>query len=126
MNIIEKCEKAFQKLVSFLAEPQTSEAIKAGVIQAFEYNFEIFWKAFKIFAVAQGFEDPPSPRKALTAAFALKIIEDEATWVQMMKDRNNTSHTYNETIALEIYERIKTSYAYEFEIALNNMKNFKG
>ena len=124
MNKIENCEKAFRKLTSFLAEPQNSEINQAGVIQAFEYNFEVFWKAFKQIAVEQGVADTQLPRQALIAAFHLKLIEDQTIWVQMMKDRNNTSHTYNEEIALEIYERIKTQYASEFEMALMNMKNF--
>ncbi len=124
MNKIEKCEKSFNKLKLFLSEPQFSDVVKAGVIQAFEYNFEIFWKAFKHLAAEQGIADSQSPRQALIAAYHLKIINNESIWVQMMKDRNNTSHTYNEELADLIFERIKTQYASEFELALINMKNF--
>jgi nucleotidyltransferase substrate binding protein (TIGR01987 family) len=125
MNNIEKCEKALSKLVLFLSEKNVTEAVKAGIIQAFEYNYDVFWKAFKKLAVEQGFEDPQSPRKALASAFQLKIIDNETIWIKMMKDRNDTSHTYNEDLANQIYEKIKATYKSEFENALAKIKSFK-
>ena len=37
------------------------------------------------------------------------IIADEKQWIKMMENRNRTSHTYDEEIALEIYKNIKSA-----------------
>ncbi len=48
------------------------------------------------------------PKEVIKEAYAVGIINDEALWVHMLLDRNMTSHTYNEKLADEIYNRIRT------------------
>ena len=38
------------------------------------------------------------------------LIDDETMWLEMLADRNKTSHAYNEALADEIYEHIITNY----------------
>lgn len=122
MNSLEKCEKAFSKLSEFLAEKNMTEATKAGVIQAFEYTYEVFWKHFQKVATAQGLETPNSPRQAFVCAFSLGLIEDEKAWIAMMRDRNETSHTYNEDVAEHIFQKIRDVYKEQFGKVLLKMK----
>jgi nucleotidyltransferase substrate binding protein (TIGR01987 family) len=67
------------------------------------------WKATKRLAREQGIE-AVSPRQAFKEAFKLGWIADDRKWLDMLEDRNRTSHTYKEQVAEEIYARL-SSYA---------------
>lgn len=96
-------KQAFGQLESYLSEPAKTDRDRAGVIQAFEFTFEQFWKAFQKVAGAQGLE-ANSPRQALQAAFQIRLIEsmEENVWLEMLKDRNLTSHVYHGATNLAI------------------------
>lgn len=61
-----------------------------------------------------------APRSTIRAAFKHKIIIDGDTWIEMMLDRNRTSHMYDESTAIEIVKKIKEVYIYEF----TNLKEY--
>lgn len=103
--------KALAKLHEFTVMPIANDRDRAGIIQAFEFTFEQCWKAFQQLAAAQGIT-AASPRQALQAALQLKLIKaaDEDAWLEMLHDRNMTSHLYQETIASEIAQRVVDRY----------------
>ena len=78
-----------------------------GVIQRFEFTFELAWKSAQAFLKYQGIE-ANSPRSVIKeAAFKTRIIQDGADWIDILEDRNKTSHLYDEGEALKIYKKIK-------------------
>jgi nucleotidyltransferase substrate binding protein (TIGR01987 family) len=95
---------ALGRLTDALSQPK-SEWTRDAAIQRFEFTFELAWKAAMHFAVQQGLECV-SPRQALQAAHRLGWIRDEEIWLDMLEDRNRTSHTYNEATAEEIFSRL--------------------
>lgn len=100
-------------------ENETSTTLKDGVIQRFEFSYEICWKLIKYFLEYEGIESAKSPRSTFREAFSYGLIEDGEDWIDMLNDRNLTSHVYDEYLANEIYEKIKNKY---FDM-LNNMLN---
>lgn len=86
---------------------QTSDNILAidGTIQRFEFVFEQCWKTLQKFLAEEGIE-AGTPREVLTKAYQSGWIKDEDLWLRMLKDRNETSHTYDEKIARRIYGNI--------------------
>ncbi len=90
-------------------EPGAKRYIVDATIQRFEFTFELCWKTLKRLLEAKG-EKVTFAKEALKKAYQAEWIDDEAVWIQMLDDRNLTSHTYNQDLADEIYERIK-SYA---------------
>jgi nucleotidyltransferase substrate binding protein (TIGR01987 family) len=109
------CEKALEKLTQFLklAEAVPNEAVQAGVIQAFEFTFEVFWKIFQKLGQAEG-AVVAGPKSALSYAFQAELIENEVPWLDLLNDRNLTTHVYHEQLAQEIFEHIKNTYVHEF------------
>ncbi len=83
---------------------------RAGLIQFFEMTFELAWKMLKDYLEEQGFLDVNSPRSVLKKAFEIGLISDGHQWLQCLQDRNLTSHTYNEEIAIEIETTIRQTY----------------
>ncbi|MGP3789256.1 MULTISPECIES: HI0074 family nucleotidyltransferase substrate-binding subunit [unclassified Pseudomonas] len=68
---------------------------KQGVIQAFEYTYELGWNTFKDFLVWQGIEGIMGSRGTIREAFAKGLVDDGEGWMAMLVDRNRTSRTYN-------------------------------
>ena len=95
---------AVQRLAAALAQPKT-EWTRDAAIQRFEFTFELAWKAIAKAAQREGVS-ALSPREALRAALRLGWIADDTAWMDMLQDRNRTSHTYSEATAEEIYARL--------------------
>lgn len=80
-----------------------------GTIQRFEFTFELAWKLSRAILGFRGIE-VESPRSAIKEAFKAKMIKDGDGWIDMLEDRNKTSHIYDEKQSLEIYHKIKDSH----------------
>lgn len=86
------------------------EMRKESLIQRFEYTHELGWNVMKDFAHFQGDESIAGSRDATRAAFTLQLIRDGEVWMDMIKSRNLTTHTYNESTANEIFAKIMNYY----------------
>lgn len=102
--------KALDRLQEALKEsPKTNVLAVDGTIQRFEFCIELFWKVLRKFLAQEGYETK-SPRQALQEAYQMEWIHDEKLWIQMLNDRNETSHTYNDETANRIYSHINNYY----------------
>lgn len=115
--------RATGELRDFLTIKKPSKVERAGIIQAFEFCYELFWKTFQKQAASDGLI-VGSPKQAIKAAFSMALISDEVLWLKMINDRNLTVHTYNENLSIEIYERVRDLYAKEFDRCLQALKSF--
>ncbi len=103
--------KALDRLKEALQEsPETNVLAIDGTIQRFEFSIELFWKVLKKFLAEEGYE-VKSPKQALQEAYQMEWIHDEALWIQMLEDRNETSHTYDDALATKIYSHIGEYYS---------------
>lgn len=107
-------QNAYDRLIEGLEMEKTSSIIIDGVIQRFEFTFELSWKLMKAYLEYQGFEEAKSPRSTIRLAYQNGIIEDGDQWIDMMIDRNRTSHIYDEEQAKEIYSKIKEKHNHNF------------
>jgi nucleotidyltransferase substrate binding protein (TIGR01987 family) len=109
----ENFERAFSLLQdAFGKSPEDmSDLEKEGVIQRFEYTFELAWKTLKDYLVYSGVVfDQITPRSVIKYAFAANIIEDGQTWMNMLEQRNLMSHTYDSNIFEEVFNSISEHY----------------
>lgn len=95
-------EQALSTLEEALAEPLTA-LVRDATIQRFEYTFELAWKLFRRVAKVEGIE-VGSPRQAIRVAHRLGLIQEPDVWLELLYDRNRTSHTYSSRTAEEVYE----------------------
>lgn len=102
--------EALEKLQEMVEEPEMEKSyVKDATIQRFEFCAELFWKTLKKICIQEEY-DVTSPKSVLEKAFELKLIDDESLWTLMIKDRNETSHTYKQKLAIEVYYRVKNYY----------------
>jgi nucleotidyltransferase substrate binding protein (TIGR01987 family) len=104
---LEKLRKALETLEAIYLKPNLEDRSNIdATIQRFEFTFELFWKVLKEFFYQKGLE-VNYPKDVIKEAYADNLIQNESLWIQMLKDRNLTSHTYDETLANEIFKNIK-------------------
>lgn len=124
----ENYKKAFEQLkeaMELMDKRELSKLEKQGTIQAFEYTHELAWKMLKDFLEYKGNLDIYGSKDAVRNSFKLGILENGDSWMQMIKSRNLTSHTYDESTADGIVDLIKEVYFEEFEKLLNKMETLK-
>jgi len=112
-------EIAEDKDARFILE--LSELEIEGIIQRFEYTFELAWKTLQDLLRSKGFNEISGPNPVIEQSFADGYITDGQKWRKMKKSRELTSHTYNKAIANEIAgDVIETYYVLfkELEIRL--------
>jgi nucleotidyltransferase substrate binding protein (TIGR01987 family) len=90
------------------------DLLRDGLIQRFEFTFELAWKTLKEIFDDEGLVGLNSPKSVLREAFSARFIVDEELWLSMLKDRNSTTHIYNEEIAKKICLNIEEKYVKEF------------
>lgn len=102
--------EALDRLDEILAVPLQKETyVRDAAIQRFEFCVELFWKVLKKISEEAGYS-VNSPKSTLQKAYAMQLIDDEDFWLDMMEDRNLTSHTYRYNLAQEVYNHIKLYY----------------
>jgi nucleotidyltransferase substrate binding protein (TIGR01987 family) len=109
----ENFERAFRLLQgAFEKDPaEMSDLEKEGVVQRFEYTFELAWKTLKDYLVYSGVVfDQITPRSVVKQAFAAGIIADGQTWIDMLEQRNLMSHTYDNAIFEMVFRSISERY----------------
>lgn len=121
-------EKAFSQLqdaVNLNKQRPLSLIEKQGLIKAFEFTYELAWNVMKDFFSYQGNNDIMGSRDSIRESFKYGLIEDGEAWMEMIKSRNQTSHTYNEQTSKEICEKVVTIYLVLFVNFQQRMKNIQ-
>ena len=88
-----------------------NELEREGVIQRFEYTFELSWNVLKDRLEYDGVNIVPvTPRQVIREAFQARLIEDCESWIDMLTDRNLMSHTYDSERFEAVVKNIHSQY----------------
>jgi len=115
-------KKALGQLTKFIEKGNLNELEQQGLIQAFEYTFELGWNLIKDYFEYQGETEIKGSRDAIRLAFKRKLVLDGETWMDMIASRAKSSHTYNEETAAEIEDKILNGYFEQYNLLLNTME----
>lgn len=86
-----------------------------STVQCFEFSFDLFWKLLKFYLEdIEKITVTPSPRILIRECVKIRMFTEEEgiKAMDMLDDRNMTSHIYREAIAMEISEKIPSSYVF--------------
>jgi nucleotidyltransferase substrate binding protein (TIGR01987 family) len=103
-------QKALVQLTKFIKKGELSELEEQGIIKAFEYTYELAWKVIKDYYEEQGEVSIQGSRDALRLAFQRGLITDGDNWMNMIKSRIASVHTYNLEVAQQINQDIHDIY----------------
>jgi nucleotidyltransferase substrate binding protein (TIGR01987 family) len=118
-------EKAFSQLKEFIEKGELNKFEEQGLIQCFEFTHELAWNVMKDYFYFQENSSITGSRDATREAFQKGLIENGEEWMEMIKSRNQSSHTYNQETAQEIINKIQNSYYHLFELFLEKMTSLK-
>ena len=93
--------------VELSKQRKLTELEKQGIIQAFEFTHELAWNVMKDYFDYQGANAITGSRDATREAFNKGLVQDGDQWMEMIKSRNQTSHTYNKNVADQIVDKIQ-------------------
>jgi nucleotidyltransferase substrate binding protein (TIGR01987 family) len=118
--------KALNKLsqaVALAGKEELSELEVEGLIQRFEYTYELAWKTLQDLIKQQGLTDINVPGQVLTQAFQMGLINNAESWRRLKKSRELTSHTYDSETAQIIAEAIINEYFELFKFLQEKLEN---
>ena len=105
-----------------LEERGLSQLEREGVIQRFEYTWELAWKTVSDYLAYQGVAvSPVTPRAVLKAGFEAGVIERGDEWMAALDARNKMSHTYNFEVFEEVIEQIRHRFLALFDALYEKM-----
>ena len=106
----ERALEQLRRAVTLRRERPLSDLEEQGLIQGFEFTHELAWNLLKDFLEAQGIAGLIGSRDAIRTAFKNGLLEDGETWMEMIKARNLSSHTYQQDLAQRIATDILTRF----------------
>ena len=104
-----------QAAVELARQRPLSALEQQGMIQSFEYTHELSWNVLRDYLKDQGTQQLYGSKDTVREAFNVGLIRDGETWMEMIRDRNHSSHTYNMEVAIAIVSRVINSYIHAFE-----------
>ena len=105
----EKAGDALARLHEVVIRDDLSDLERDGLIQRFEFCFEILWKCAKDYLREVEGIDAASPKNVIRMSRNVGLLTDEETEqaLAMVNDRNSTSHMYDENMAVLLADHIK-------------------
>jgi len=90
-----------------------SDLERQGLIHGFEFTHELAWNTLRDLLLDRGVQGLLGSRDTTREAFKVGLIGNGDAWMEMIRSRNLSSHTYNEATAIEIASAICGSYLAE-------------
>jgi len=110
-----KALETLRRAVKLGEQRELSELEQQGLIQGFEFTHELAWNVLKDYLEEQGYVGIIGSKNATRVAFKNNLLRDGQAWMDMIKARNQTSHTYNIELAESIVKSILTQFYPAFE-----------
>ena len=120
--------KAFPQLeeaVEMARQRPLSKLEGLGLIHDFEFTHELAWNTLKDFLESRGASNLYGSKDVTREAFKTGLIKNGTVWMDMIKSRNLTTHTYDETTASRIVSAICDTYFSEFEALRTRLAQLK-
>lgn len=116
-------KKAFVQLDKAVQQGEFNDLERQGLIKAFEYTYELAWNTLKDFLMEKGNKDLMGSKDTIRLAFQLGLIDDGDLWMEMVKSRNLTSHTYNMETAVHVENDIETKFHNAFKALIHRLES---
>ena len=114
-----------ERAVELAASRELSLLEKQGMIQGFEFTFELAWNVMKDYLEEEGIKDIIGSKGAVRHAFNKGLIEDGQVWMDMIEARNISTHTYDEETAEKLLKKIIEPFFGQFMAFAEKMNSLE-
>ena len=99
----DKIDAALSRLKEATSKEPANDLERDGVIQRFEYTIELLWKVSKVVLEDNGIS-AVAPKDVIREMANIGWINNPSEFIDYLKMRNQTSHTYKEDVAKQVHE----------------------
>ena len=120
LSALKKALTSFEQSLEVFGRYQTGasedalwKTLRAGVIQHFEFTYELCWKFMKRWLqgnLGRSEVEGVSRRELFRMAAASRLIDDVDLWMSFHAARNQTSHSYDESVAHDVAAMAKVFF----------------
>lgn len=116
-NALDRLNEAIE-----VGKKENNSILCDATIQRFEFVIELAWKLMKEYLESENLVGFNTPKMVVKEIYKIGLINNGETWLDMLNDRNLTSHTYDEETAKQIYHNITKEYISELELFKTSIK----
>lgn len=116
----EKMDKALSQLKVATSKDPANDLERDGVIQRFEYTIELLWKVSKKVLEVNGVT-AIAPKDVIREMANIGWITNPSEFIEFIKMRNETSHSYKEDVAESVYQG-SLKFVVAAEVLVNILK----
>ena len=102
--------KAVGQMTRFIQKGELNEFEVQGLVQCFEYTYELSWNVLKDWFETQGETEIHGSKDAFRLAFRRGVVQDGEVWMDMVRKRQLTTHTYSDEIVQSIVQVVVDSF----------------
>ena len=124
-NNYKKALTTLKNAVELAANRELTDLEKQGMIQGFEFTFELAWNVMKDYLEEQGVTGIMGSKNAVRHAFNKDLIEDGQIWMDMIKDRNLAARSYDEKTAEDLAVAIIGNYYNQLAVFAEKMNGME-
>ena len=121
----QKALATLKTAVELTVSRELTDLEKQGMIQGFEFTFELAWNVMKDYLEEQGITGIIGSKNAVRQAFNKGLIEDGQVWMDMIKDRNLATHSYDEKTAKDLAIAITNTYYTQLFLLAEKMNSME-
>ena len=115
-NNYKRAFSLLREAIELKQDRQLSALEEEGVIQRFEYAWQLAWKTLKDYLENDGVVfELITPKAVIIAAIEAKVITRREDWMNALDDRNKMSHVYNEASFIKVIDNIERSHLSLFD-----------
>ena len=120
-----KALATLKSAVELAASRELSDLEKQGMIQGFEFTFELAWNVMKDYLEEEGITGIIGSKGAIRHAFNRGLIEDGQIWMDMLDDRNLAAHLYDKETADDLAVSIIDNYYWQLNTFADKMSSLE-
>lgn len=96
-----KAFNTFNRMIDRYDATPDDEAVQMALVQSFEFTLEMSWNTMKDYLENEGYTEIGNSKQAVRVAFQAGLIAEPEQWMEAVKKRNLSTHTYNPEVLEE-------------------------
>jgi nucleotidyltransferase substrate binding protein (TIGR01987 family) len=121
LEVYQNAVSRLKEVISLREQRPLSQFECDSLVKRFEFTYEMAWKLLMSYEKDNGISELQGSRDVIRRAFAMSIIENGEAWLEMVDDRNKTSHLYDEEMVADVIDEIVHTYYPLFVELLHKM-----
>lgn len=123
LTIFKNAIERLTEVIKLREQRPLSQFENDSLIKRFEFCYEMAWKLMMSYEKENGASELLGSKDVIRRAHASSLIDNGEAWLEMVDNRNKTSHLYDEEMAKDVIDEINHTY---YPLFLELLKKMEG